>query len=128
MTTQVIAQRLLGVAGGRFIKTGRLNREMPVSRESVRDVDTDPGGKNGPGRRRAGRFVQSGRTSFFPVPVLRTSTTGRTVSLFPELNEPARPAAVRPVSHDMGGRAAGGSAVRTERRGQDRRIPTNRRP
>ena len=35
---------------------------------------------------------------------------------FPELNEPARPAAARPVSHDMGGRAAGGSAVRTERR------------
>ena len=35
---------------------------------------------NGPDRRRAGRFVQSGRTSFFPVPVLRTSTTGRTVT------------------------------------------------
>jgi hypothetical protein len=31
---------------------------------------------------------------------------------FRELNEPARPAAARPVSHDMGGRAAGGSAVR----------------
>ena len=30
---------------------------------------------NGPDRRRAraGRFVQSGRASFFPVPVLRTS-------------------------------------------------------
>ena len=51
---------------------------------SSRDVwgmwTTDPGGENGPGRRRAGRFVQSGRTSFFPVPVLRTSTSGRTVS------------------------------------------------
>ena len=35
---------------------------------------------NGPDRRRAGRFVQSGRTSFLPVPVLRTSTTGRTVT------------------------------------------------
>ena len=36
---------------------------------------------NGLDRRRAARgwFVQSGRTSFFPVPVLRTSTTGRTV-------------------------------------------------
>ena len=43
---------------------------------------TDPGGRNGPARRRAGRFVQSGRTAFFPVPVLRTSTTGRTVSFF----------------------------------------------
>ena len=47
---------------------------------------------------------------------------------FPELNEPARPAAARPVSRDMGGQAAGGSAVRTERRGQDRRKPTSRRP
>jgi hypothetical protein len=28
---------------------------------------------------------------------------------FQELNEPARPAAARPVSHDMGGLAAGGS-------------------
>ena len=35
---------------------------------------------NWPDRRRAGQFVQSGRTSFFPVPVLRTSTTGRTVT------------------------------------------------
>ena len=43
---------------------------------------------------------------------------------FPELNEPARPAAARPVSHDVGGLAAGGSAVRTERRGQDRRNPS----
>ena len=61
---------------------------------SSRDVwgrwTTDPGGKNGPGRRRAGRFVQSGRTAFFPVPVRRASTSGRTVSFFPELNEPAR--------------------------------------
>ena len=31
-------------------------------------------------RRRAGWFVQSGRTSFFLVPVLQTSTTGRTVT------------------------------------------------
>ena len=38
------------------------------------------------------------------------------LQFFPELNEPARPAAARPVSRDMGGRAAGGSAVRTERR------------
>ena len=53
---------------------------------------------NGPDRRRAGQFVQSGRTSFFPVPVLRTSTTGRTVTFFPELNEPARPMAAGPVS------------------------------
>ena len=44
---------------------------------------------------------------------------------FPELNEPARPAAARPVSRDMGGQAAGGSAVRPERRGQDRRKPPN---
>lgn len=85
---------------------------------------TEPEGKDGPGRRQAGRFVQSGRTAFFPVPVLRTSTSGRTVSFFPELNEPARPAAARPVSHDMGGLAAGGSAVRTERRGQGRRNPS----
>ena len=41
---------------------------------------TEPEGKDGPGRRQAGRFVQSGRTAFFPVPVLRTSTSGRTVS------------------------------------------------
>ena len=75
---------------------------------------------NGPDRRRAGRFVQSGRTSFFPVPVLRTSTTGRTVTFFPELNEPARPAAARPVSR-VGGRRA--SAVRTGRRDIDRRKP-----
>jgi hypothetical protein len=40
-----------------------------------------------------------------------------------ELNEPARPAAARPVSHDAGGQAAGESAVRTERR-QDRPKPT----
>jgi hypothetical protein len=44
------------------------------------------------------------------------------------LNEPARPVAARPVSRDTGGQAAGGSAVRTERRGQDRRKRTNRRP
>jgi hypothetical protein len=44
----------------------------------VMDVDNGPGGYNGPGRRRAGLFVQSGRTLNFPVPVLRTSTTGRT--------------------------------------------------
>ena len=46
---------------------------------------------------------------------------------FPELNEPARPAAARPALHDAGGQpeAAGGSAVRTdsERRGQDQRKP-----
>ncbi len=45
-----------------------------------------------------------------------------------ELNEPARPAAARPVSRDMGGQAAGGSAVRPERRGQDRRKPLDRPP
>ncbi len=47
---------------------------MPDSR----DVDNGPGGLSGPGRRRAGRFVQSGKATFFPVPVLRTSesTTG----------------------------------------------------
>ena len=33
-----------------------------------------------PYRRRAGRFVQSGRTTFFPVPSLLTFTTGRTVT------------------------------------------------
>ena len=32
------------------------------------------------------------------------------------------------VSHDEGGQAAGESVVRTERRGQDRRNPTNRPP
>ncbi len=47
-----------------------------------------------------------------------------TMLFFLELNEPARPAAARSVSHDMGGRAAGGSALRTERRGQNRRIPS----
>ena len=47
---------------------------------------------------------------------------------FPELNEPARPAAARPASHDVSGQAAGGSAVRTERRGQDRRKPAIRGP
>ena len=59
----------------------------------------------------AGRFVhlQSGRPVFFPVPVLRTSTTGRTFTFFPELNEPARPAAARPVSHDAGGPVVGGA-------------------
>ena len=53
---------------------------MPVPDQAgnMRDVDNGPGGENGPGRRRAGRFVQSGRTAFFPVPVLRTFTTGRT--------------------------------------------------
>ncbi len=40
-------------------------------------------------------------------------------------NEPARPAAARPVSHDAGGQAAGGCAVRTERPGQYRRKPTD---
>ena len=39
-------------------------------------------------RRRAGLLVQSGRTSLFPVPVLRT---GRTAMFFLEVNEPARP-------------------------------------
>ena len=39
----------------------------------------------------------------------------KTVTFFPELNEPARPTAARPVSRDTGGRA---SAVRTERRGE----------
>ena len=61
---------------------------------------------NGPRRRRAGSFVQSGRTSFFPVPVLRSSTTGRTVTFFPELNESARPASARAPS-DTGVRALG---------------------
>ena len=81
---------------------------------------------NGPDRRRSGRFVQSGRTTFFPVPVLLTSTTGRTDTFFqvPELNEPARrsarPAAVRPVSRAGGRRAR---AVRTGRRGIDGRKP-----
>ena len=36
----------------------------------------------GPDRSRAGRFVQSGKTSFFPVPVLRNSTTGKAVMFF----------------------------------------------
>jgi hypothetical protein len=49
-------------------------------------------------------------------------------SFFPELNEPACPAAALPVSHDAGGRAAGESAVCTERQGQDRRKPTKWRP
>ena len=39
---------------------------------------------------------------------------------FPELNEPARPAAARPMSR-VGGRRAG--AVRTDRRDIDRRKP-----
>ena len=42
------------------------------------------------------------------------------VQFFPELNEPARPAAARPVSR-VGGRRA--SAVRTGRRDIDRRKP-----
>jgi hypothetical protein len=50
-----------------------------------------------------------------------TKTHLQRLQFFPELNEPARPAAARPVSHDEGGQAAGGSAVRTEQRGQDRR-------
>ena len=102
---------------------------MPVgSSRKCRDVDTDKGRNERAGPPPVGRFVQSGRTSFFPVPVLRTSTTGRTVTFFPELNEPARPAAARPVSGDMGGQAAGGSAVRPKRRGRDRRKPVDRRP
>jgi hypothetical protein len=61
---------------------------MPVPDQAgnVRDVDNGPGGENGPGRRRAGRFVQSGSTTFFPVPVLRTSTTGRTVTFIARLS------------------------------------------
>ncbi len=83
--TQVIAQRLLF-----FSSAWLCNRERWWTREArlgsgreCGDVDNGPGGYNGPGRRRrAGRFVQSGRTAFFPVPVLRTSTTGRTVTFF----------------------------------------------
>ena len=54
--------------------------------------------------------------------------TERALRFFPELNERARPAAARPVSHDAGGQAGGESAARTEQREQDRRKPTNRRP
>ena len=47
---------------------------------------------NGPDRRRAGRSVQSGRTSFFPVPVLlvRTSATGRKITFSPSDSASAR--------------------------------------
>ena len=42
--------------------------------------------RHGPDRRRAGRLVQSGRTSLFPVPVLRTFTRGRAVTFIKPLN------------------------------------------
>ena len=62
---------------------------------------------NGPDRRRECRFVQSGRTLLFPVlRPGRTSATGITVTFFPELSEPARPAAARPVSRAGGRRAS----------------------
>ena len=64
-------------------------------------------GRTETGRTAVGLFVQFGRTTFFPVPVLRTFTTGRTVSFFPELNEQARPTAARPVPRDTSGRAPG---------------------
>lgn len=100
----------------RLIKLRKPALCLPVGTkpERVGDVDSEPikGGLTRAGPPPVGRFVQSGRTTFFPVPVLRTSTTGRTITFFPELNEPARPAAARPVSRDAGGQAAGGSAVR----------------
>ncbi len=58
----------------------------------------------------------------------KASESWQSVNFFPELNEPARPAAARPVSHDAGGQAVDESAARTQRRGRDRRKPTNRRP
>jgi len=123
MTINVIAQRLAEEPSAWLYnreRWGAREARLGSSRESE-GCGREPGGLSGPGRRRAGRFVQSGRTTFFPVPVLRTSTTGRTDTFFPELNEPARPAAARPASRDAGGQAASGCAVRTERRGQDRR-------
>jgi hypothetical protein len=76
------AQRQLGAGARRNIKgptdtnTDCPSRDKPGT---CGDVDKEPKGENGPGRGRAGRYVQSGRTTFRPVPVLRTSTTGRTV-------------------------------------------------
>ncbi len=43
------------------------------------DNGTEKGGMTRAGPPPVGRFVQSGSTAFFPVPVLRTSTSGRTI-------------------------------------------------
>ena len=80
MTINVIAQRLAEEPSAWLYnreRWGAREARLGSSRESE-GCGREPGGLSGPGRRRAGRFVQSGRTTFFPVPVLRTSTTGRT--------------------------------------------------
>ncbi len=86
MTTLVIARRLWSFSRAWLYQPGTLmttSCPSPAVRAgSVRDfkLDNGPGGYNGPG------------------------TTGRTVTFFPELNEPARPTAARPpVSHNAGG-------------------------
>ncbi len=74
---QLVAGARRNIKGPTDTNTNCPSRDKPGT---CRDVDKELDGKNGPSRRRAGRFVQSGRTTFFPVPVLRTSTTGRTVT------------------------------------------------
>ena len=75
-----------------------------------------------PRARLARRLLGSGRAPGPPRPT-RPKPQGGPASratFFPELNEPARPAAARPVSRVGGCRA---SAVRTGRRDMDRRKP-----
>jgi hypothetical protein len=67
----VIAQRLQGFSSAWSYQPGTL---MNTSRPSVRAGSVgmwttdqeDKTGRQWPGRRRAGRFVQFGRTAFFP--------------------------------------------------------------
>jgi hypothetical protein len=99
--------------------------------KSSRPFPEVEGGSSGFARLDKIRRSLPNMTSGRPVNVFLSSFSVAAVfKFFPELNEPARPTAARPVSHDASRRrqAAGGSAVRTERRGQDRRKPAIRGP
>ncbi len=62
------------------------------------DMDTEPKGENGPGRRRAGRFVQSGRTTFFPAgPWPRARAVSGASGQQSEKKPEGQPATGRPV-------------------------------
>jgi len=116
LSTRIEWTRKRQIAGARLEykrRGGHVTRCPSARAGSVRDVDTGTGRNERAGPPPVGRFVQSGRTSFFPVTALRAFTTGRTVTFFPELNEPARPAAARPESSESG--RAGARAARGRR-------------
>jgi hypothetical protein len=98
MRTQVIAQRLLSFRSAWLISIRNAHEhKLPVCSSRERgNLDNGPEGYNGLSRRRGYRFVYSGRTTFFPVPVLqtsissiagRTATAGRMVTFLPFLNK-----------------------------------------